>query len=210
MRRKIVGIFVCMLLTTTILPMTAIAGDEEHPEIKDTRGDAFGNIDINSTWFSEKTEEPNYLFICMKINQPNQNKIQQTFAVGWEYNGIEYGCSLYISLHIIGWEGWAAGEYINSAPGGGPNYHSIDKGTYDKSTGIITWKIPKEIIGNPGPSDVLTKTQSTAFQRFGFLGLIGFSRPIIDLIAKRVFGNSLWDYAPDNTSEYGLDYIIQY
>jgi hypothetical protein len=113
-------------------------------------------------------------------------------------------------LYFIGWEEWTAGEYINSAPGGGPNYYSIDKGAYDKSTGIITWKIPKEIIGNPGPGDVLTKTNSTGFQRFGLLGRIGFSRPIIDLLTKRVFGNSLWDNAPDNPDEYGLDYIIQY
>jgi hypothetical protein len=210
MKTKIVGIFVCMLLITTILPITAIAGDEENPEITDTIGDAFGNIDINSVWFSEKTEEPNYLFICMKINQPNQNKIQQTFGVGWEYNGIVYGCSLFIGLHIIGLEAWDSGEYINSAPGGGPNYLSIDKGTYDKSTGIITWKIPKEIIGNPDPGDVLTKTQSTAFQRPGFLGLIGFSRPMIEIFAEILFGNSLWDNAPDRSNEYGLDYIIQY
>jgi hypothetical protein len=208
MRRKIVGIFVCMLLTTTLLPITVMAGDEQNPEITDNTGDAFGNIDINSVWFWEKTEEPNYLFICMKINQPNQNKIQQTFGIGWEYNDIVYGCSLYIGLHIIGWEMWAAGEYINSAPGGGPNYQSIDKGTYDKSTGIITWKIPKEIIGNPSPGDVLTKTNSIAFQRFGFLGLIGFSRPIIDIVVNRVFGNSLWDNAPD--TGYGKDYVIQY
>jgi hypothetical protein len=190
--------------------MTAIAGDEEHPEIKDTMGDAFGNIDINSVWFSEKTEEPNYLFICMKINQPNLNKIQQTFAVFWEYNNIEYACGLFIGLHTIGWESWSAGEYINSAPGGGPNCYEIDKGTYEKSTGIITWKIPKAIIGNLSAGDVLTKTWSNAFQRFGFLGLIGFSRPIIEIFAELIFGNSLGDHAPDNPDEYGLNYILQY
>jgi hypothetical protein len=210
MRKKIVGVIIFMLLTTTILPITAIAGDEENPEITDTMGDAFGNIDINSVWFSEKTEEPNYVFVCMKINKPNLNKIQQTFGVSWEYNDIEYACSLFIGLNIIGWESWSAGEYINSAPGGGPNYYGIDKGTYDKSTGIITCKIPKELIGDPSPGDVLTKTRSIAFQRFGFLGLIGYSRPIIDMLAILVFGNPLWDYAPDNANQYGLDYIIQY
>jgi hypothetical protein len=210
MRKKIVVVIIFMLLTTTILPITAIAGDEENPEISDTMGDAFGNIDINSVWFSEKTEEPNYLFVCMKINEPNLNKIQQTFAVFWEYEGIIYGCGMFIGLYIIGWESWSAGEYINSAPGGGPNYYGIDKGTYDKSTGIITYKIPKDIIGDPRPGDVLTKTWSNAFQRYGFLGLIGFSRPIIDLLVNLIFGNSLWDYAPDTANEYGLDYIIQY
>ncbi len=165
---------------------------------------------MKSIWFFEKSEEPNYLFVSMKINEPKLYKIQQTFAVFWEYNGIEYGCGLFIGLYILGWELWDAGEYINSAPGGGPNYFEIDKGTYDKTTGIITWKIPKEIIGKPTPGDVITKTWSNAFQRYGFLGLIGLTRPIIDMLAKIVFGNSLWDYAPNRSDEFGLDYIIQY
>ena len=50
MKRKIVGMFVCMLLITTILPVTVMAGDEQHPEIKDIAGDAFGYIDINSIY----------------------------------------------------------------------------------------------------------------------------------------------------------------
>ena len=210
MRGKIVGIIIFMLLTTPLVSTTAIAGDEENPEITDSDDDAFGNIDIKSVWFWEKSEEPDYLFVCMKINEPKLYKIQQTFAVFWEYNGTIYGCGTFIGLYIIGWESWSAGEYINSAPGGGPNYFEIDKGTYDKTTGIITWKIPKDILGNPNPGDILIKTWSNAFQRFGFLGLIGLSRPIIDQMAKIFFGNSLWDYAPDKSGEYGLDYIIQY
>ena len=35
MKIKIVGLFVGMLLMTTILPMTAIAGDPENPEVVD-------------------------------------------------------------------------------------------------------------------------------------------------------------------------------
>ncbi len=207
--KKIIGIFIFILLTTTVLPMTAMAGDEENPEISDYMGDAFGNIDINSVWFSEKSDESNYLFVHMKINNPQQNKIQQTFAVFWEYNGIQYACGFFIGLHIIGLELWTAGEYNNKAPGGGSNYIEIDEGTYDKSTGIITWKIPKEIIGEPTPGDVLTKTWSNAFQRYGLIGLFGFTRPIIDALISMVFGKSLWDYAP-NLDKYGLDYIIQY
>ena len=115
-----------------------------------------------------------------------------------------------MGLHIIGWDSWSAGEYINRAPNGGPNYFDIDKGTYDKSTGIITWKIPKDIIGNPEPNDILTKTWSNAFQRYGILGLMGFSRPIIGMFFLKFFNNSLWDFAPNNSDEYGLNYIIQY
>lgn len=199
-----------MLLITTLLPITAVAGDEEHPEITDPIGDAFENIDITSAWFSEKSEEPNYLFVCIKINNPHLNKIQQTFAVLWEYNGIQYACGHFILINSLGFVNWDAGEYDNSASHGGTNYMTIDKGTYDKSTGIMTFKIPKEIIGDPNPGDTLTKTHSTAFQRPGFLGLIGFSRPMIEVFVELVFKNSLWDVAPDHADEYGLDYIIQY
>lgn len=208
--RKNVVVIIVMLSSLLMLPFAALAGDEENPEITDSSGDSFGNIDINSIWFWEKSDDPDFLFVCMKINKPNLYKIQQTFAVFWEYEETIYACGMFIGLHILGWEIWDAGAYINSAPGGGPNYYPIDKGTYDTSTGIITWKIPKEIIGDPKPGDVLTKTWSNAFQRLGFLGLIGLTRPLIDQIAKIVFGNSLWDYAPNEDNVYGLDYIIKY
>jgi hypothetical protein len=207
--KKIFVILIFILLTATIIPMTALAGDEENPEIRDEMGDAFGNIDIHSVWFSEIVEEPNSLFVYMKINNMRLNKIQQTFAVFWQYNGIQYACGLFIGLHLFGWELWTSGEYINRASGGGPNYVEIDKGTYNQETGIITWKIPKEIIGDPNPDDILTKTWSNAFQRYGLLGLVGFSRPIISVLFSLIFGNSLWDHAP-NPENYGLDYIIQY
>jgi hypothetical protein len=41
-------------------------------------------------------------------------------------------------------------------------------------------------------------------------GYIGFTHPNIDQIAKIFFGNSLWNFAPDKTNEYRLDYTIQY
>jgi hypothetical protein len=210
MKKKIFGIFVCTLFIATAFSTTVMAGDEENPEITDDTQDAFGNIDIKSVWFWEKSEEPGFLFVSMKINQPNLNKIQQTFAVFWEYNGIEYACGLFIGINLLGWESWSAGEYINRAPHGGPNYFEIDKGTYDIFTGVITWKIAKEIIGDPSPDDVLTKTWSNAFQRYGLLGLAGFSRPIIDTIFNLLFKKSLWDFAPNHSDEYGLDYTIQY
>ena len=70
-------------------------------------------------------------------------------------------------------------------------------------------KIPKEIIGNPQKDEALTNTWSNAFRRLGFLGRIGFSRPILDSIVYITLGNSLWDHAPDNY-DYGRDYIIKY
>ena len=51
---------------------------------------------------------------------------------------------------------------------------------------------------------------SNAFRRLGILGRIGFSRPLLDSIVFKLYGNFLWDHAPDNYGEYGRDYVIQY
>ena len=82
-------------------------------------------------------------------------------------------------------------------------------GDYDFDTGIITWKIPKKNIGNPGKDDVLTSTWSNAFRRLGFIGRIGFTRHVLDALILRIYGHNMWDYAPER-GEYGKNYIIQY
>ena len=205
MRNKIIGIFVCMLLITTILPMTALAGDEEHPEIKDTAGDAFGYIDINSVWFFEKAETPQFLFVSLKINKPSDSKFQQTFAAFWTYNNIEYSTGLLVGFSFNNWNQFMMIQYKDNKD---DKIIAIN-GTYNLDTGIITWEIPKTIIGNPKLGDVMTNTWSNAFRRLGFLGRIGFTRNILDMIIFFVFGNNMWDYAPE-VPGYGLDYIIQY
>jgi hypothetical protein len=46
-----------MLLVTTILPITVMAGDEQNPEIQDTpENDVFPYLDIISAWFFEKSD----------------------------------------------------------------------------------------------------------------------------------------------------------
>lgn len=44
MRRKIIGIFVCMLLMITIVPFTGMAGDENNPKIVDYENDCLGSL----------------------------------------------------------------------------------------------------------------------------------------------------------------------
>ena len=63
MRRKIIGILICALLITSVLPITGtvFAGDEENPEIVDIIGDTeLVFLDIESAWFYEKIDEPDY------------------------------------------------------------------------------------------------------------------------------------------------------
>ena len=75
MKSKIVGIFVCMLLITTLIPIIASAGDPENPEVEDRVGDVIGyvpqqsskKIDMVSAWVYEDSSNPDYLYISLKI-----------------------------------------------------------------------------------------------------------------------------------------------
>ena len=81
MSRKIIGIFVCVLLISNIIPVAVMAGDEENPEIIDELYDTdLDKLDIKSVWFYEKLNEPEYLFISMKIKNLNE-KINAVFSV---------------------------------------------------------------------------------------------------------------------------------
>ena len=68
MQKKIVPILVSMLFIFSTISITVFAGSEEDPEIEDEIGDAFGYIDIQAVWFYEKSDEPDILYVCMKIN----------------------------------------------------------------------------------------------------------------------------------------------
>jgi len=204
MSKKIITILVSMLFIFTTISITVLAGSEEDPEIEDEIGDAFGYIDIESVWFYEKSEEPDVIYICMKINNASYTTFQQTFAVFWEYKNVKYAVSLHLGFSIKNWSHYSSGvkgkrDYINDPI----------EGDYDFDTGIITWRIPKENIGNPVKDDLLTGTWSNAFRRLGFIGRIGFTRYILDALILRLFGNYLWDYAPER-GDYGNNYIIQY
>ena len=89
-KKKIFSILVCMLFIFTIFSVNVFAGSEEDPEIEDEIGDAFGYIDIESVWFYEKSDEPDVLYVCMKINNASYTTFQQTFAVFWEYKNVKY------------------------------------------------------------------------------------------------------------------------
>ncbi len=202
MKIKIIVIFVCILLLLTIVPINVMAGSEEDPEIEDETGDAFGYIDIESVWFYEKQEEPDILYISMKIFNSSETRFQQTFAVFWSFKNIKYAVSLHLGFSFDEWMQFNSGIYRRKS-------YSRINGTYDFYTGVITWKIPKTNIGNPEKNDILTDTWSNAFRRLGFIGRIGFTRYILDSIIFRIFGNNMWDYAPDKGT-YGRNYTIKY
>ena len=207
--KKIVAIIVTLLFLVLFNNITVFAGIQEDPEIEDTIGDAFGYLDIQSVWFHENEENPDILYVSMKINDPVYWHFQQTFAVFWIYNNELYSCGLHLGFGVGNqWEKYSAGKYP-------PNryydyYHYNLTGQYLISDGIITMELPKEFIGNPEKDDILTDTWSNAFRRVGFIGRIGFTRALIDDLILKIFGNSMWDYAPNKDEGYGRDYIIKY
>lgn len=204
MRKKSICLFICFVLLSLIFSSMVPAGDEQNPEIEDEIGDAFGYIDIVSIWYYEKEETPEVLYISMKINEPSETIFQQTFAAFWSFKNVKYSVSLHLGFSFENWTKYNSGIYRRSDLG-----NNRVNGTYDFDSGIITWAVPKEFIGSPQMGDVLTGTWSNAFRRLGFIGRIGLTRHVLDAIILQVFGNNMWDYAPER-GEYGRDYIIQY
>lgn len=206
MNKRIISVFIIMLMISISLQIPVSAGTKEDPEIEDEEGDAFGYIDIDSAWFYEDEENPDLLYVSMKINEPSEITFQQTFAAFWNYKDVRYSVSLHLGFSVKEWYKFRVGELEESDR---RTDHSRINGSYDLDSGIITWIVPKEDIGNPDADDLLTNTWSNAFRRVGFIGRIGFTRHVIDAIILQVLGNNMWDYAPER-GNYGRDYEIQY
>ncbi|MFE3845788.1 hypothetical protein ACFL1L_02875 [Thermoplasmatota archaeon] len=206
MRNKIFAILISMLFIFTILSVNVFAGSEEDPEITDEEeDDVQENFNIISAWFYEKEEEPDYLYTALKLKNIDTTKTKQHLVIIWEHEGVHCSAGLYIGYDEDYWLSYQAGY------GHGfwfqEHYQQIE-GEFDEETGIITCKIPKNIINEPDKGDILTKTRASAFQRFGFIGMLGFDRLFIRSLIFIITGKSANDFAPNDG--YGRDYIIQY
>lgn len=205
MRKKFFPIVVCMLFFALLFQTHAFAGDEENPEITDeVEEDIVDYLDIISAWFYEDAQQPDYLFIGLKVVEIDELPLKQKLTVHWEYNGIECAAGLAIGygspwfIHSAGWgHGFRWQEH----------YQRVE-GTVNQEEGIITFKIPKGYIRDPQKGDILTNTYALTFQRFGFLGRLGFSRVFFRSFVEFMIGKRVADIGP-NTG-YGSDYIIKY
>jgi hypothetical protein len=206
MRRKIIPILVSMLFIFTIFSVNVFAGSEDDPEILDEKDDeVLEHLDIISAWFYEKEEEPDYLFISLKLKEINTKIPMQFLTVHWYYNNIQYVTGMRIGYSIP----WI--EFIAGKAEGWWFWFQVDfepiTGEYDEEKGIITCKIPKNLIGNPEEGDILTKTKASTMQRFGFRGRLGFDTLWVIALYRLTSGEVPWDGAP---LEYGRDYKINY
>ena len=193
-------------MISILFPFSIQAGSEEDPEIIDeTDNDVVDYLDIISAWFFEKEEEPEYLFTALKMKEINPYHLKQHLTVHWEFNGIPCASGLHIGYDTA-WYSYCAGY------GHGwwfqEHYQEIT-GEFNEETGIIICKIPKSIIKNPQKGDVLENTYASTFQRFGFIGRMGFDRAILRSIIYIISEKDLVDFAPESI-DYGRDYIIQF
>ncbi len=197
-----------MLLTTPVVTTTAIAGDEENPEITDVIGDARSYFDINKAWFFEDPSTPDILYTTIKIGKPSIIPFKQHLVVRWKMNGEYYASMLGIGYNFQVWFEYVS--IIGRGTFGDPKpIITTIEGIFDTTNGTITGKIPKNTIGNPQPGDVLTDSRSECFERFRFWGRLGFSPLVRNFIFNIVLGKwQLDDIAPDQ--EEGSDYIILY
>ena len=171
MKKVISSGIVGMLIFTSLLSIGAIAGDEEDPEIEDKRWDVklfglfgglpqpyFKHIDIISGWFYEDINERDYLFVSLKLRdlQDTSETFEALYSVTWIFNQ-----GLYQTVLRINSFGIFGTYYVRDAD---DQSHSCE-GTLDVENDIITWKIPKEIIGDPYQGSALISTSAYALLR---------------------------------------------
>ncbi len=222
MKRKIIGITLMLILISSSLSLRVEAGSEKNPEIEDETGECRSTIDIESVWFFEKQDEPEYLYVKMKIKNIKILRPQQHFYVIFEINNKRYWAHLEKDyLPIPYYEVWYEDPHVVRVP---------VYGYVDKLDGIISWKIPKSEIRNPESGDRLTnirasttdfiymdtrccipyiilKTISKIFN-IDYYDLFKIKEPPIKKITSFLLDEM--SYANDYVESNGTDYIIQY
>ncbi len=213
--KRIINILICLMVVITAFSLIVNAGDENNPEIQDTENDVTGKlvkfpilfkilqtinmvpfqsfefIDITSAWFYENESEPDYLFTSIKIKDLEYTPLRTIYSIRWTFNEKNYGAACHIySNGEFRW--FAAGQIFGLLDNWAYKkglIKDISDCLIDYEKNLITLKIPKNIIGNPNPGDVLTYTNAWAGLRF----------------ISEIFG----ELAQDFTS-HGNNYIIQF
>jgi len=168
MKKKIVGILICTLLIATILPITGtvFAGSEENPELEDRIFDVklfglfpfmpqsnFKYVDIISAWINEESDNPDYLYMNLKIRdlEETTEKFDAIYVIGWTLNNVAYSASVHIfpegpTALLAGSIDEERNDYID---------YVICDGDIDSKNDIITWIIPKDSIDYPSNGNKL-------------------------------------------------------
>ena len=180
--------------------------DSDDPEIVDDAGDVwisrpkplnflvvygiFGKesldaIDVVSAWFYEDESEPGYLFTAVEVSDLIFIKEKCIYAMHWTYHDTAWSVGVHVNTN---------GAHIAFSAGESPSPREEVEGSFDLENNIVTFKIDKQVIGNPQPGDVLSETDAWTALRFRFDPLNFF-----------LGGEIAKDWAG-----YGDNYVIQY
>jgi hypothetical protein len=208
MRKKIVGIIIFMLLIITYLPLSVLAGDPENPEIIDDEGDviiprpnvlnilttlkilemdSLDFLDIYAAWFFENPTEPEYLFASIKLKDLTFTNQRVIYSLYWTYNSFDMSAF----VHVLSYGEYALFVALND--NWGVSYRI--NGSFDIELNLVTFEIPKTMVGDPNPGDSIINPSAWAglrLNRESYLTAI-------------LFGELALDYTGD-----GKNYIIQY
>ncbi len=202
--KKITSLIICIMLVLPILPFVVSAGDEENPEIEDPEDDVllfamhqmpilgkfFKHFDIISSWFHEDSDEPDILYITMKVKRYKPARQMAFYSVFWYNKDIQYAAVIITSRG----EDIYSGIQINES-----NFVPVeDFYTINKEENKITFAIPKDIIDNPQPGDTLNNPSA--------LGGVRFISENLSNLLMRLFGTNV--LAVDFTDN-GMDYTIE-
>jgi len=179
------------------VPISAHCENDEH-EITDGEGDTlFSYVDILWASFYENPDEPQYLYVAMKIANL-RNMLGTLYTVHWYCNNVHYDVAFRNGVLIppMIFKGWMCGYYEGREPVETWN-KSYNTGSFDLEAGVITWKVLKSCIGNPQPGDVITQSLAFTAQRISKIGLI----PL---------GNLFRSFCDATNPDESEDYVIQY
>ncbi len=111
----------------------------------------FKFLDIRSFSLYEKTDTPEYLYASMDVSKFQYSEYRSVYAIFWCYNGTQYYAATYTHslggniTHFCGYWGEDYTDY----------HHTIIEGDILEQENRISWKIPKNLIGDPNNGAVL-------------------------------------------------------
>lgn len=116
-------------------------------------------LDIRSFSIYENTDTPEYLYASMEVTKFQYSEYRSAYAIYWCYNEIQYVA--YTNTHSFGDAVGSACGYWGEDP---TDYHStIIQGDVLENENKITWKIPKNLIGDPNTGAVLQNIYAASF-----------------------------------------------
>ncbi len=229
MKRKIIGITLILILISSSLSLCVEAGSEKNPELEDETGECHRSIDIKSVWFFEKPDEPEYLHVNMKLANFKIFRIFQDFRVYFQIDNETYCVKLLFPVIYPVSYYTLTHEIRNGSSITWDDY--LINGQLNKIKGIISWKIPKNLIGNPEAENFVTDIHADSLNFLYLDSRAAIPVLILDAILKKIFNKSvwefmlaselpffhklflyvieIWDYANDYVESNGKDYIFQ-